>query len=958
MAFIITKHIMFKQILIFWIAFLSVVSCKSNLTNSTLNLSNDWSYRLDSTNIGVEKKWFSEKFNQSLQLPGSLRDNGIGDVPNLKTEWTGSIYDSTWFFNPKMKKYRQEGDLKFPFWLTPTKRYVGVAWYQKEIDVPEDWEGKSISLFLERPHWQTKVWIDTLLVGSENSLSTPHIYIINNKLKSGKHLITIQVDNAIRDVDPGINSHSISDHTQGNWNGIVGDIHLSAENEFHINSVKIIPSVKEAKVSAKISLNKKLLNQKGKVSIKIEGLNHTHIIEPKVFEIKNSKTGLAIEIPMGTDFKTWSEFTPNLYKMTLTLEDENGLLDVKEEIFGMRDFGIKEKKFTINGTPIFLRGTTDCSVFPKTGYPPTNEKEWERIFKICKSLGLNHMRFHSYCPPEAAFLAADKAGIYLQVEGPSWAKYSVTLGDGKPIDNYLMEETKRIIDTYGNHPSFCMMAYGNEPSGHYVTYLENWVDHFKAYDTQRVFTGASTGRSWSIIENSDFIVRSPPRGLEWKDKQPESTFDYRDKTENQNRPYITFEMGQWCAFPNFDEIEKYTGVLKAKNFELFKEDLADHNMEDQAHDFLMASGKLQASCYKQEIEATLRTPNLAGFQLLGLNDFSGQGSALVGVLDAFWDEKGYISAEEFKAFSNQVVPLVRLPKYTFKNTESLIAHVEVANFSGAELDALKPEWQLLNDQNTVLKSGFLENQIISIGNCNPIGEINLPLNFIKKATKLTLKVTLGTFSNQWNIWVYPEDDAKINAPEVYICNELNERAIAKLKNGEKVLLLASGNIENGKDVVQYFTPVFWNTSWFKMRPPHTTGLLIKDEHPVFKNFPTDYYTDFQWWEIVNNQQVMNLENFPPHFRPIVQPIDTWFLNRRLAMLFEANVFKGKLMVFSVNLKENNKIGIVSQQLYKSILEYMTSNEFNPKDAISIEIIQELFEEKNRDIWNSYTKENP
>ncbi|WP_308991093.1 sugar-binding domain-containing protein [Mariniflexile litorale] len=944
------------RILIIWSVF--ILSCKSKTSNPTISLSDNWEYRLDSANVGIEKKWFLEKFDKTLQLPGSLRDNDIGKVPTLKTEWTGSIYDSTWFFNPTMKKYRREGDLKFPFWLTPTKRYVGAAWYQKEVDIPEDWENKSISLFLERPHWQTKVWIDTLFLGNENSLSTPHVFTINSKLKPGKHLVTIQVDNAIRDLDVGINSHSISDHTQGNWNGVVGDIYLAVTNKFHINSVKIIPSVKESKVSAKISLSEKLLNRQAKLSIKIEGVNHKHSIESQDFEIVNSENDMTVAIPMGKAFKTWSEFNPNLYKMTVTLQDENDVLDVKNEIFGMRDFGIKEKKFTINGTPIFLRGTTDCSVFPKTGYPPTNEKEWARIFKICKSFGLNHMRFHSYCPPEAAFLAADKAGIYLQVEGPSWAKYSVTLGDGKPIDNYLMDETKRIIDTYGNHPSFCMMAYGNEPSGHYVGYLENWVDHFRTYDPQRVFTGASTGRSWAIIENSDFIVRSPPRGLEWKRTQPESVFDYRDKTENQNRPYVTFEMGQWCAFPNFKEIEKYTGVLKAKNFELFKEDLADNGMGDQAHDFLMASGKLQASCYKQEIEATLRTPNLAGFQLLGLNDFSGQGTALVGVLDAFWDEKGYISAEEFKAFNNQVVPLLRLPKFTFSTTELLTASVEVANFSGTELTELKPQWQLSNEEHTIIKSGFLDNNAIPIGNGNPIGNINLPLNFIRKAEKLTLKVTLGSYSNQWNIWVYPEDNSKIRIPEVYICNELDQKAIDKLKNGEKVLLLASGNIENGKDVVQYFTPVFWNTSWFKMRPPHTTGLLIKDKHPVFKNFPTDYYSDFQWWEIVNNQQVMNLENFPSNFRPIVQPIDTWFLNRKLGMLFEANVHKGKLIVCSVNLNEKSKKGIVSQQLYKSILQYMTSDAFKPKDAISTEVIQELFEKKNRKVWNSYTKENP
>lgn len=922
-----------------------------------LNLEGHWSYKLDPNNIGLIEHWQTLKFEDSIKLPASLRDKGIGYNPTLKTKWTGSIYDSTWYFNPAMKKHRKKDSLKFPFWLTPNKRYVGAVWYQKEILIPENWTNKNLALSLERPHWQTQVWIDTMYAGKQNSLSVPHNFTIQKSIKPGKHLLTIRVDNAIRDLDVGINSHSISDHTQGNWNGIIGNMILSPKNEYSINQIKITPNISDKSIEAKIILNKKP-NATLHAEIKINGLNHEHVLNTSTFKFDNTSSKLIATIPMGNHFKTWSEFTPNIYEIVISLKKNESILDTKKEVFGMREFKIKGKHFKINNSPISLRGTTECSVFPLTGYPPTDEASWARIFKICKSFGLNHMRFHSYCPPESAFLAADKAGIYLQVEGPSWAKYSVGLGNGKPIDNYLMEETKRIIDTYGNHPSFCMMAYGNEPSGNYVPYLENWVSHFKAYDPQRVFTGASTGRSWSIIENSDFIVRSPPRGLEWKDKQPESMFDYRDKTENQNKPYVTFEMGQWCAYPNFDEIKKYTGALKAKNFELFQEDLKDHHMADQAHDFLMVSGKLQASCYKQEIEATLRTPNLAGFQLLSLNDFSGQGTALVGVLDAFWDEKGYITANEFKAFCNDVVPLIRLPKFTFYNNETLKASVEVANFSGNALKNTNSTWELINNQNEIIKTGNLENKTIPLGKGHELGNIQLPLNFVNKASKFTLKIHVGTYINYWNIWVYPTSNKKTQSSNIHICKTLDAKAKQILKQGRKVLLLASGSIENGKDVVQYQTPVFWNTSWFKMRPPHTTGILIQDKHPVFIDFPTEYYADLQWWEIANRQQIINLENFPPHFRPIIQPVDTWFLNRRLGMLFEANVNGGQLIVCSINIENNDENRPVANQLYKSIITYMQSDNFNPTEKIAMDIISELFEKKERAVWNSYVKENP
>ena len=417
-------------------------------------------------------------------------------------------------------------------------------------------------------------------------------------------------------------------------------------------------------------------------------------------------------------------------------------------------------------------------------------------------------------------------------------------------------------------------------------------------------------------------------------------------------------MGQWCAFPNFEEIPKYKGALKAKNFELFKEDLKDHHMADLADEFLMASGKLQALCYKQEIEATLRTPNLAGYQLLGLNDFSGQGTALVGVLDAFWDEKGYITSEEFKAFNDRVVPLVRFDAFTFKNTEVLQASIEVANFSGNVLQDAIVHWSIENEEQVTYDEGSFTVSEIPVGNANVIGKISSSFEAITKAQKLVVKVRVNGFENSWNIWVYPNQPKIEKSEEILIAHQANDQVLEALKNGKSVLLLAAGNIENGKDVIQYFTPAFWNTSWFRMRPPHTTGIYIRDEHPIFKDFPTDYYSDLQWWEISNRQQVMNLERFPVKFRPVIQPIDTWFLNRRLAMLYEAQIGEGKLVVCSIDLESDLEHRIVAKQLKHSIIKYMDSEAFKPDQSIEWDIISELFEVKERPVWKSYVSDNP
>ena len=150
-------------------------------------------------------------------------------------------------------------------------------------------------------------------------------------------------------------------------------------------------------------------------------------------------------------------------------------------------------------------------------------------------------------------------------------------------------------------------------------------------------------------------------------KPPETMTDYRDFVEqHKNAPVVSHEIGQWCVYPNLDEMTKYTGLLKARNFEIFQDQLERNGMLNQAHDFLMASGKLQALLYKEDIESALRTPGFGGFQLLDLHDFPGQGTALVGVLDPFWDSKGYITAEQYRRFAGPIVPLARLERRIFE----------------------------------------------------------------------------------------------------------------------------------------------------------------------------------------------------------------------------------------------------------------------------------------------------
>lgn len=927
--------------------------------NKTIDLSGKWRFDIDRNDVGIIEKWFSKTLRDNIHLPGSMAENRKGDDVTLNTQWTASIYDSTFFFNPRLEKYRQQEKLKLPFWLTPVKYYVGPAWYQKDVIIPADWKNDRVVLYLERPHYETRLWINNQEVGMQNSLSVPHEFDISGFLKRGKNQITLCIDNRTKDIDVGKDSHSITDQTQGNWNGIVGRMELQSMPKTFIEDIQVFPDVKNKKAVVKINIQGA---SSGVVTLNSESYNSNKIHKvPSVsapFKSAENSTFVEIELPMGNDFLTWDEFNPNLYKLAATVKTKQGT-DTRETRFGMRELTIEGKYFYINGRKTMLRGTVENCVFPLTGYAPMDVESWERVFQICKSFGLNHMRFHSYCPPEAAMEAADLVGFYLQPEGPSWPNHGSSLGDGRPVDNYLWEEAQKIVKQYGNYPSFTMFAIGNEPRGRWVAWVSKFVNYWKEKDPRRVYTGASVGGSWAWQPASQYHVKAGARGLEWG-RRPESYSNFSEKIDTVGQPFVSHETGQWCVFPDFTEIKKYTGVMKARNFELFQEDLNDRGMGDQAQDFLMASGKLQSLSYKHEIERTLRTPGYAGFQLLALNDYSGQGTALVGLLNAFWEEKGYINAEEFRKFCAPTVLLAKMERFIFKNNEAFKAAIEISHFGQDILKNQQTEWSVKDQFGKLIATGNLQSKDIQIGECQQLGVVLLPLDFAKKAGKYNFEVRLnGTdTSNNWDFWVYPNTLQQVDTTAIYITDNLDEKAKSVLKNGGSVLLQLAGKVTQGKDVVQHFTPAFWNTSWFKMRPPHTTGILINDFHPLFRDFPTDYYSSLQWWELAHRADVMELTDFPKSFRPIVQPIDTWFINRRLAMLFEAKIGIGKIIVSSADIQNDLERRFVARQLRYSILNYMNSNLFLPENEVTLEVIDNLTKKRGEWLDMTITRDAP
>ncbi len=915
-----------------------------------IDLAGTWQFQMDPADKGIIEKWYLNPLAETVQLPGCMAENNKGEDISVDTKWTGDILDKSFFTDAAYEKYRQLGNVKMPCWLTPDKHYEGAAWYQKIVEIPKDWAGKYIELSMERVHWESQVWVDDKPVGMRNSLATTHVYNLSSYLNPGKHRLTICVDNRMKEINVGPNSHSVSDHTQGNWNGIVGEMVLLAKSPLYLKDIKIFPDLasKTAKVKIVIA-NLTGTKQRGKIVL-IPASLQTAISSslPPVsrnFIAAEKETLFEIAYPMGNDVLLWDEFQPHLYKMQVNLTGNSRLLaDSRDIQFGMREFKTQGTNFTINGRKTFLRGTLECCIFPKTGYPPTDVESWLRIYQVCRNYGLNHIRFHSHCPPEAAFDAADQMGIYLHVECSSWANQGSPLGDGKPIDQFIYDESEWIVNAYGNHPSFCILLYGNEPAGdRQQEFLSRFIKHWQTKDTRRLY---SSGAGWPLMDETDFHSSPAPRIQQWgqglgsiiNGQAPQTIFDYHDQID-QTKPTLSHEIGQWCVYPNFKEIEKYTGYLKAKNFEIFQETLQNNQMGHLAEKFLLASGKLQTLCYKAEIEAALRTEGFGGFQLLDLHDFPGQGTALVGVVDAFWDDKGYVTGAEFSRFCNSTVPLARLEKKYFLNNETFAASIEVAHYGAKELEAVTPEWRIIDTKNQILFSGKLPEQAIPIANCFQLGKIDVPLETIATASKLTLEVTLAGFTNSWDFWVYPNVLPELKATELVLTSEINEKVVNHLKKGGKVLYsLPKGALspERGGNIALGFSSIFWNTSWTTKQPPHTLGILCDPAHPALAEFPTEYHSNWQWWEPIFNGKAMLLDSLPAAIDPLVRVIDDWFTNRRLALVFEANVLNGKMIVCSVDLSANMENRPVSRQLLYSLKKYMSSAAFNPGTALTID----------------------
>lgn len=884
---------------------------------TVINLSGNWGFQFDITN-----------FERSFENSGAHRDRLTDHItmPGTTDSNKKGILTTSRPINRLSRIYE----------------YSGVAWYQKEVDIPKDWNGKAIELFFERILWISSVYLDGKLVGSDKSFSTPHTYTLTNLLTPGKHLLSVCIDNRIPEAFDKW-SHAFSEYTQTAWNGIVGNIELRAFDIVNIKEIQVYPNVEKQTVEVVCLIsNPKRESIAGSILINCKSSNSgkTAFVKPFIFQFSGSDKLIEATaiVPMGKNVLLWDEFSPALYQLTgsliVTLAGET-YKDTKEVTFGMRNYSQNGHHFTINGGPVFLRGTLECAIFPLTGYPDMTVEGWLRICNIVKSYGLNHIRFHSWCPPEAAFVAADQTGVYLQVELPAWTE----MGKDTMLNNFFNHEMDEVLATYGNHPSFVQLCVGNELRGNF-DFMASLIARAEKMDPRHLYSG-STARK-HLPEDQFYVshVSSAGEMTTYGARGPQTDYDLRKAYEVLKVPGVAHEVGQRAVYPNFEEMIKYTGVLYPRNFELFKDSLSAHGMLDQASDFFKTSGQMTGFLYKESIEALLRTPNCGGFQLLDLHDFPGQGTALVGILDPFWDSKGIITPEKFREFCSPTVPILRMTKRIFFNTEAFSATAELYHYGNKSLKNLQAIWDIKTLDNKTIASGKFEKTNVPIGALASLGQISATFAKIIAPQKLIVTISAGEVAkNSWEIWVYPKNNPEVKPDNFLISKTLDESAVTALNNGKSVLLLPDINQLEGKQAD--FQNHFWCPIMFRWEPM-TMGALVKEKHPLYKYFPTEFYTNWQWWDIISNSKTLVLEKTSKEFRPILQVIDTYDRCLKEGTIFETRVGKGKLLMAAIDFEKDIENRPASQQLLISIKKYMESPDFNPPTELTIEYLKSKF----------------
>lgn len=1045
--------------------------------NHKISLQGEWDFRLDKEKKGLCSHFENQVFDDTILLPGTVSRSKKG-TPHNRTD-TGHLTDP----------YEMEG----------------YSWYRRTVTLPlqsiSELAGKHFELTLERTRI-SYVWIDDTFVGSFDSFVGKHCYDLTGIIKTLNPVITIMVSNTDYKVPGG---HMTSPDTQTNWNGILGEITLTLREAVRFGAIDArccyekkgmllhipVQYDRERPHPARIQVQPVLCRLKdvyaARDKIIPEDGNYEDYVDWQPLPGETGRFDVILEpganqfdlfLDLSHSARLWDEEDPYVYRLSLSCREiaDDAALDTAGVWCGLRSFTAGNTHFYINGRKTFLRGKHDGMIFPMTGYAPMDVAGWLHVMKLAKDYGINHYRFHTCCPPEAAFIAADLLGIYMQPEISFWGTFNGPDDEGydKVAQDFLEAEGFRMLEAFSGHPSYCMMSMGNELWGNAAA-LDDLLAKYKAFRPDILFAQGSNNFFWTpnIQPHDDFFsgVRftidrqirgsfamcDAPLG-HVQTAVPGTRFNYdeairpsfaalspgisadaaaaagpsAEKTAGDGDstavsdeqfaeiqygtgvkkvklseirselipevPVISHEVGQYETYPDFSEIPKYIGVLKARNLEEFRRRLEEKDMLPFARDFFLNSGALAVACYKDELETALRSSRLAGFQLLDIQDFTGQGTALVGILNSFMENKGLISAAEWRRFCSDAVLQAEFDNYVVISEDKFKFTVSLSYFRKTPLLCDKLVYSLTDSYGNVItrvetamteateRGGLSGKESVPEQRSNSLqqgtyvlGDFCCDLPKVTVPDSLTLTVSLvcpdvhgesgeccpEDISNGYKLWIYPRTEESSELPSggnVPSSVLFSADSLPLAARSHRACLLFLSPEENMASVKGTYCTDFWCYSMFrnislsvnKEVPVGTLGLLIRREHEALSGFPCETYTTPQWHSIVNASRSTILDN--TKIVPIVQTIDNFSRNHRLGMIYEIYLqdLDLGLLVCTGDLP-----GLIREEhpearsLYESLISYLPKLAEKRRDANAV---YAMTNEEFRKLLSQETKE--
>ena len=917
----------------------------------SIDLSGRWELKLGAYEAGDGKNVFGD----FVQLPGTLSTNRKGSL-------NGTVDLDRW-------------NLKHV--------YDGAAVYRREVAIPGNWAGKSVTLLLERTK-MTRVWLNDVeqtACSSNTTLGAAQEYYLTGVNTGRKNSLVIEVKNIDYPipVKERFNAQMIADDAQCNWNGVIGKIRLKAADPVHIRHVMVYPDIERGEALIKVVLQKDTKEAvSGKLAFGAERYNHSGVkgkIPPatKDFNLPAGAGETTVEYAysMGKNALLWSEFHPALYRLRTRLSTDRKYGDEHTTTFGMRKFSSQGQQFTVNGKITIMRGEANCAIFALNGHPDMTKEGWHDLFAKAKAMGLNFFRFHSWCPPEAAFEAADEAGIYMH---PELYQYGGNIGNDHR--NYLKDEAGRLLRFLASHPSFVMMSWGNELWGG-RDIAQDLRRYCRTVDTTRLYaegTNNSFSKATFNIEDDywttmctgadknssairlSYAVSDDASGGRIEGVQPNSVFDFsKALTWNPEftKPIMSHEVGQYQVYPNFDvEIPKYAASVFEPRFLTYcRNKMQEHGLQDMNEKFSKATARTASLMYRMDIETSLRTPRFGGFQLLGIQDYPGQGNALWGIFDPFMDRKqGTFTDEKFRSFNGPVTVLAKIPTFQYRTTDGFRAEIVVPNYSEDDLRGVAGHWVLKTGSGEVLRQGSFAPADVPQGSVTTIGTVSETQIFagIAKAQKLVFEVSAPVApANAYDIWVYPAEPNTDAPGDILVSTAFNAEVRAHLAAGGKALLIPSRYEDLPQSVATRWTNDYCGRLFHTKNTAttaYTMSMYIHAGHPVFDDFPTEDFAGYQWYNMMHDSRAIVLDGAPAKLTPMAQTIDHFEWSKRLGAMFEARAGNGRLMVCTFDLLNRRDHFPEVRHLYNSIIRYMSSEKFNPAVILTEEYLSTIIGE--------------